>query len=158
MIRGALALVFLLSATGALADQPLRVDPAALIVGQPGAASIALAPAPGVTIPPDAPLSLTATPPTGVRAPRPRLRRADAADPRAQAPRFDLALAGDTPGSYVVPVVARFWSCGRRSCWPTRATVDVPVTVALPPAASPPDAPTAPAPPVVTPSPGGRAP
>lgn len=148
----------LLGAALALAADPgVRAAPATLVPGQPGAASIALVPAPGVTIPPDAPLSLTATPPAGVRAPRPRLRRADAADPRAEAPRFDLPLAADAPGSYVVPVVARFWSCGRRSCWPTRATVEVPVSVAPPPDVSLPAAPTAPAPPVVTP-PAGRAP
>ena len=84
----------------------------------------------------EAPLSirLSATPGAGLVLPRHRYALGDAADPRAEAPRFDLALEGQAAGSYTLRVEARFWLCAARSCRAVRDTVEIPVTVAAPPA------------------------
>jgi hypothetical protein len=113
-------------------EHELRVGAAVtLAAGARGAASLSIVPAAGRRIDADAPLSLrlSATPARGLELPRHRYALVDAADPRAEAPRFDLALAGQTPGSYTLRVEARFWLCAARSCRAVRDTVEIPVTV-----------------------------
>jgi hypothetical protein len=107
-----------------------------LATGARGAASLSIVPAAGRRIDAEAPLSirLSATPAAGLLLPRHRYALGDAADPRAEAPRFDLALEGQAAGSYTLRVEARFWLCAARSCRAVRDTVEIPVTVAAPPA------------------------
>jgi hypothetical protein len=100
-------------------------------VGARGAASLTIVPAAGRRLDASAPLSvrLSIAPAAGVKLPRRRYVLADAADPRAEAPRFDLPLEGVTAGTYVLTVEARFWLCALRTCRPVRDQVDIPVTV-----------------------------
>jgi hypothetical protein len=127
----------LAASTGAAAaeaprEHELRVGGAVTLApGAHGAASLSIVPAAGRRIDGDAPLSLrlSVTPATGVTLPRRRYALADAADPRAEAPRFDLALEGATAGTYTLLVEARFWLCGARSCRAVRDRVEIPVVI-----------------------------
>ncbi|RMH38068.1 MAG: hypothetical protein D6689_20150 [Deltaproteobacteria bacterium] len=98
----------------------VRVDPpaATAATGERGAFSLTIAPAAGYEIDADAPLRvrLSARPPGGLDLPRPRLTRADAADPRAAAPRFDLPFVAREAGDYAVDIDVRFWLCRRYTC------------------------------------------
>lgn len=91
--------------------------------GERGALSLAVTPRPGFEISRDAPLiiDLRVEPAAGLVLGKRRYRRADAADPQAAAPRFDLSYRGDAPGRYLVTVELRFWVCARRTCRPVRA-------------------------------------
>lgn len=111
--------------------------PPPLAPGRRGAISFAIAPGPGRTISKDGPIAirLSVSPAAGLDLPRRRYARADAADPRARAPRFDLAVKATSPGKYEVKILARFWVCARRSCRPITARRAVPVTVTAPPPA-----------------------
>jgi len=113
--------------------------PVTLAPGTRAAASLTIVPAPGRRIDADAPLSirLAVTPATGLKLPRRRYAVADAADPRAEAPRFDLALEGAAAGAYTLTVEARFWLCAARTCRAVRDTVEIPVAVAAPAPAAP---------------------
>jgi hypothetical protein len=117
------------------ADTPeheLRVGAAlTLAPGARGAASLTIVPAAGRRLDPDAPLSLrlSVAPADGLKLPRRRYALADAADPRAEAPRFDLAVEALAPGSYTVSVDARFWLCAAHTCRAVRDHVELPVTV-----------------------------
>jgi hypothetical protein len=125
-------------AVAAPPEHELRASGALTIVaGARGAASLSIVPAAGRRLDADAPLSLrlSVAPATGLKLPRRRYALADAADPRAEAPRFDLALEGQSPGSYTLTVEARFWLCAARTCRAVRDQVQIPVTVA---AATPP--------------------
>jgi hypothetical protein len=103
-----------------------------LVAGARGAASLTLVPSAGRRIDPDAPLSLrlAVTPAEGLKLPRPRLGLADAADPRAEAPRFELPLEAVAAGSYLLTVETRFWLCRQKTCRPVRDTTTIAVTVA----------------------------
>jgi hypothetical protein len=83
----------------------------------------------------DAPVSvrLAVTPSGGVKLPRKRYVMADAADPHAEAPRFDLRVEALAAGDYVLSVEARFWICAKKTCRPVRDTIDVAVKVVAPP-------------------------
>ncbi len=114
-------------------------------LGARGAASLTIVPAAGHRIDAGAPLSvrLSATPASGLKLARRRYALADAADPRAEAPRFDLALEGQAAGSYTVSADVRFWLCALRTCRAVRDRVDISVTVvAPPPAPAPAEGPT----------------
>ena len=123
-------------------EHELRVGgPVTLAAGAHGSASVSIVPAAGRRIDAEAPLSirLVAAPAAGLVLPRHRYTLGDAADPRAEAPRFDLALEGQAAGSYTLRIEARFWLCAARSCRAVRDTVEIPVTVeAAPGAAAPP--------------------
>jgi len=106
-----------------------------LAAGARVAASLTIVPVPGRRLAADAPLSLrlTVTPADGLKLPRRRYTLADAADPRAEAPRFDLAVEALAPGAYTVSVDARFWLCAAHTCRAVRDHIELPVTVeALP--------------------------
>lgn len=92
-------------------------------VGERRALSVAVTPRPGFEISRDAPLiiDLRVEPAAGLALGKRRYRRADAADPQAAAPRFDLAYRGDAPGRYTVTAELRFWVCARRTCRPVHA-------------------------------------
>jgi hypothetical protein len=85
--------------------------------------SLSITPAPGRTLSADGPLlvRLAAQPEAAIELSRRRYRRTHAADPRARALRFDLALRPRRPGRHQLTVELRFWLCGRHTCWPVRA-------------------------------------
>jgi hypothetical protein len=103
-------------------------------VGETTAVSLTLTPRPGFRISTAGPIriALSVAPTSGAALLRRRLQRADAADPRAEAPRFDIGIRGDAAGDYAVAVDARFWVCGRYTCRPIHATRVVAVRVVAP--------------------------
>lgn len=108
--------------------------PAPLVVGQTGALSLTVAPAPGRRIDRDAPFSLriSLAPAAGLVASKRRYALADAADPRAEAPRFDLGLEARTVGDYRAVLDLRLWVCAAKTCVPVRETLAVPISVIAP--------------------------
>jgi len=62
---------------------------------------------------------------------RTRFDRRNAADPAADAPRFDLKIVAK-PGDHELSIDARFWVCGTRTCRPVRARRTVAVHAAEP--------------------------
>jgi hypothetical protein len=112
--------------------------------GASSAISVAIVPAAGRTISPDGPVRLAVTAPDALGLPRRRYARKDAADPAADAPRFDVRVKAREPGEHAVALDIRFWLCGSRVCRPITATRTV--TVHVPAPAPPIDA--APPPPV----------
>ena len=116
---------------------PERVE---LVAGDAGTLPIAISVDRGLAISKDAGLVLDLAPEGAVEVRRKRLGRADAVDPDADSPRFQVALRADAAGDYRVRVHLRFWLCGQKSCRPidARRTVAVAVTAAAaPPAPAP---------------------
>lgn len=112
-----------------------------LAAGQSGAVSLTVLPGPGHTISQIGPLrvDLAVDPPTGLEVPRRRYRRDQAADRRAAAPRFDLAVRGVRPGLYVLAIDVRLWLCrGSARCHPARRAVAPVVEVRGPAEPAPP--------------------
>jgi hypothetical protein len=121
------------SATAAAPEYELKTGGAVEVAtGARGSASLTIAPAAGRRIDGAAPLSVRLSAPKGLKLERRRLSLADAADPRAEAPRFDLAFTAEQPGAYALTVEARFWICAKKTCRPVRDKVEIAVTVADP--------------------------
>jgi hypothetical protein len=122
-----------------------------LAAGSTAPLTIALAVDRGLTVSKDAAVIIDVAPDPGVVVKKRRLGRGDAVDPEADAPRFALALRGDTPGEHRLRLHVRFWLCGTRSCRP----VDVRrvTTVAVAPPSPPVDAGIDAAPPAPGPTP-----
>ena len=114
---------------------PDAVDAAA---GAAGAVSLTVAPSGGRTISTDGVLRVDLAAGDGLALPRRRLLRRDAADPAADAPRFDLRFKAAAVGEHPLTVDVRFWLCGKRLCRPVHATRTVTVRVAAPDAGVPP--------------------
>jgi hypothetical protein len=104
----------------------------AVKIGARAEISLTIAARPGHTISRDGPLAIDVSiePAAGLDLARRRYRRDDAVDAEADAPRFEIAVAGKTAGQYRLRIKARFWVCRKRTCWPVRATGEVPVDVA----------------------------
>jgi hypothetical protein len=109
-------------------DHPPEV---AVEVGRPGSASLTIVPRAGRTVSRSGPIliALRAEPDGAIELPRRRYRRADAADARAEAPRFDLRMIARGPGDHRLEAEVRFWLCGRRVCWPVRDRLSIRVHV-----------------------------
>jgi hypothetical protein len=149
------AIVAIVAAIGAAlvhgradADDPgweVRAGDVALAVGAAGAVSLTIAPAAGRIVSADGPVRVdVVAADDGIAVPRRRYGRRDAADPAADAPRFDLKVRALAPGDHDLAIDVRFWLCGARVCVPVRAQRTVTVHVAAPPDAAPPDAAPAP--------------
>ncbi|HVV87261.1 MAG TPA: hypothetical protein VHE35_29675 [Kofleriaceae bacterium] len=142
----ALAVVAALAACrGAAADEPdvtVRVASELTVAqGEAAALSVTVAPAAGRTVSADGPLRLSVDADDGVALARRRYGRKDAADPAADAPRFDVRLRGKTAGDHALALEVRLWLCGAKLCRPVRLTRTVTVHVTAPPADAGPDAP-----------------
>lgn len=119
---------------GVAADHRITIaDPAPVAVGGRGAMSVTIAAEPGYTISREGPLSITVAAPPGVTPTKQRYARADAADARAESPRFDLRYQAQAAGEHPLEVRLRFWVCATRSCRP----VDVQRTVVVVATAAP---------------------
>lgn len=139
----AVGLIALAAALAAASPPEYRIELAgggAVAAGATGAASLTIQPARGRQISTDGPLhiELAVTPASGLTLSRHRLRRADAADPAAEAPRFEIAFRAEREGSYRISLDIRFWICGSRTCRPIRERRALEVRVEAPP--PPPDA------------------
>ena len=148
MRRAAVACVVALGAAVLIgragADDPgweLRAGDLALASGGAGAVSLTIAPAAGKTVSADGPVRVdVVAADDGIAVPRRRYTRKDAADPAADAPRFDLKVRALAAGDHDLAIDVRFWLCGARICLPVRARRTVTIHVAAPPDAMPPDA------------------
>ena len=100
----------------------------------PETVSLTIAATPGYEISHDGPLrvELTIAPASGVKLPKRRYVRDDAADARADNPRFDLRFTASEPGDYRLGVDARFWVCTRRTCRPVREKREVSIRATRP--------------------------
>jgi hypothetical protein len=133
--RAALAsLAVLLATPAAAAPDPgveLRApDEVAAVAGQPVVVSLTLVPATGKSVSTDGPVLVELTLPDGLTASRRRYARRDAADPAAEAPRFELKLRAVAPGEHALRVAVRLWLCGKKVCRPVHAERAVVVRVA----------------------------
>ena len=135
------ALAILLVATSAHAQGwevrvPERVEVA---LDAAGTLPIAIAVDRGLAISKDAPVILDVVAAGGVTVRKPRLGRADAVDPGADAPRFAVPLKATGAGEHVVKVRLRMWLCGGRSCRPldVRKQTTIVVTPQNPPPPAP---------------------
>ena len=142
--RLAVVVAALAGCAPAAADEPdvaLRVaGEVTLAPGEAASVSVTIAPAAGRTVSSDGPLRLTAEAGDGLVLPRRRFARKDAADPAADAPRFDVRLRGKAAGDHRLALDVRLWLCGPRMCRPVRLQRTVTVRVVAPPAPPPIDA------------------
>lgn len=136
MIRAVAIALALAACTAARADEngyELRVASELTIEqGASAAISVAIVPATGRTISADGPVRVAVTAPDAIGLPRRRYARKDAADPAADAPRFDVRVKAREPGDHKVALAIRFWLCGSRVCRPITATRTVTVHVPAP--------------------------
>lgn len=147
----AVTIALALVAAGVVTGQKAQADPEYRIilgnapkieVGARGAQTLTITPLRGRRISGDGPLSIAVVvdPPTGLTLPRPRLRLRDAVDPKAEAPRFEIQLAGEKAGTYQLEIDIRFWICAKRTCRPVRERRRVTAEVVAPPPPPPTDA------------------
>lgn len=87
-------------------------------LGEAGVLPISVAVDRGFVVSRDAPVIVDVVAPAGLPIRKPRLGRADAVDPEADAPRFAVPLKTTTAGAHVVKIRLRMWLCGGRSCRP----------------------------------------
>jgi hypothetical protein len=132
-----LALAILASTASVGVAQPRQLgwevrvaDQVAIAPGESGSISIAIAVDRGLTVSKDASVLVDVLPAPGVTIRKRRLVRTDSVDPEADAPRFAVAVKGDTPGEHAVKVRVRFWVCGGKVCKPIDVRRQAIVTVA----------------------------
>jgi hypothetical protein len=145
LIAAWLAVVAAGGCARAAADEPevtLRVaGEVTVAVGAVAALSVTVTPAPGRTVSADGPLRLEVVAGDGLVVGRRRHGRRDAADPAADAPRFDVRVRGRAAGDHALTLAARLWLCGPRMCRPVRLERTVTVHVEAPPVDAGVDAP-----------------
>jgi hypothetical protein len=126
----ALALLLAMPAVAAPPTIELRTpDEVNLVAGAAGAVSLTVVPPQGRTISADGPVRIALSG-DGLTLPRRRYARRDAADPAAEAPRFDLRVRGAAAGDHALRIEVRLWLCGARLCRPVHAARTVRVRVA----------------------------
>ena len=112
----------LVAANASRADPPgwdVRVpERLEVALGAGAVLPIAIAVDRGSVVSKDAPVIVEFRAEPGVAFKKRRLGRGDAVDPEADAPRFAVAVRGDTAGSHAVTVRVRLWLCGGRVCRP----------------------------------------
>ena len=132
-MKTAVVLALLLGAAPARADDwTIRVAGEATVT--PGAAatvSLTIAGEGGRVVSKDGPVRVTLSSET-LSLPRVRYERKQAADPAADAPRFDLKLTAPGAGEHSLAIDVRFWLCGKKVCRPVHATRTVAVHAATP--------------------------
>lgn len=139
MIRAAVIVVGLAAASVARADDGFELRSATEVTVTPGTAStvsLTIAGTGGRTISKDGPVRIEVASST-LELPRTRYARRDAADPAADAPRFDLRFTAGAAGDHELAIEARFWVCGKRVCRPVQATRTVTVHATAPEPAAP---------------------
>ncbi len=137
----ALAVALAVAAGGcarASADEPevsLRVASELTVgLGETAALSVTVAPTAGRTVSADGPLRIGVDADDGLGLPRRRYGRKDAADPAADAPRFDVRIKGRVAGDHPLALDVRLWLCGPKLCRPVRLERTVTIHVLAPPA------------------------
>jgi len=90
----------------------------------------------GLSVSKDGPLLIDISADRGLHIRKRRLLRADAVDPGADVPRFEIPVRGDAAGDHPVRVRIRLWLCGGKVCRPLDLTRQTAITVHAPPAGS----------------------
>jgi len=99
-------------------------------VGGPGRLVVGFDPlAPGVHVDPKAPLRIRVETTPGLRAEKSELRRADAVDPGAASPRFEVAVVGVKAGAQDAKLDFDFFVCSESFCARQKRVVRIPVEV-----------------------------
>ena len=106
----------------------VRVASAARVeVGKEIRLSLSILPRGGYSVSADGPVAIDLG--VGDRAvvqvPKERYRRRDAADPGAEAPRFEFRVRGLTPGETELLISLSFWLCREYSCRPIETSHSV---------------------------------
>lgn len=124
-LRGLIAAALGVAATAAAQEATVTLEPPERLVEGDTATVVAI-----VTVGPDVPVMLTpASEGTAVEVVRGRLLREDADDPTAATLRFRVPVVARGPGTAVLRVRVRSFSCPDRSCEPTSAESSVVVRV-----------------------------
>ena len=114
----AIILALLIAHTAHAQGWEVRIpDKVEVTLGEAATLPIAIAVDRGLVISKDAPVIVDVTA-TGVTTRKPRLGRAEAVDPEADAPRWEVPLKTTAAGEHVVKIRLRMWLCGGRSCRP----------------------------------------
>ncbi len=128
----------------ALASAPLRADGdeyqltvdkhVTVEVGRAASVSLTIAAQARHRISRDGPVAIRvrAAPTSGIALRKTRYGRRDAADARADNPRFDVRFESKKVGEYELLMDVRFWVCARRTCRPVRERVRAKVSVVTP--------------------------
>jgi hypothetical protein len=105
-------------------------SPATVKVGEKGTLAIVIKPnVPTWHVDPRAPLKIRFTAPAGLKLERADLGRRDAADPKADAPRFETVFVAAAPGTQEVRAEVDFFLCSDTACVKQVRTVPVAVQV-----------------------------
>ena len=126
-----LLLLALASLAGAAPDpgfELVRGAVPAVKVRQNAALSLSIVPHPGHRLLASAPVIVRLSG-EGVHPARAEYRREDAVDPRAEVPRFELAITGDKAGAATLTADCTFYLCRGKLCRPveTRAVFNLDV-------------------------------
>jgi len=115
-------------------DHDVRLQTELLLEpGTRGSLSLTIAAKAGYSISKDGPFEITlSVEPRGLSLPKRRYRRRDAADSRADSPRFYLRVRAREAGKFEVVVKSRFWVCRKKTCRPVRNEQRAAVTVEAP--------------------------
>ena len=92
------------------------VVPGSLKVGEAGALRIAIKPTPKAHVHPEAPLKVVLSATPGLTLAKQKVGRADLADPKAEAPRFEVAVKGAAAGKQQVTAALDFFICSDAWC------------------------------------------
>lgn len=114
----ALALLLLTSSAYAQGWDVRVPEKLEIMLGESATLPITISVDRGLVVSKDAPVIVDLVPPTGVSTRKPRLGRADAVDPEADAPRFAVPLKTTATGEHTVKIRVRMWLCGGRTCRP----------------------------------------
>lgn len=139
-MRLAVALIALLPALAARAADPAAeaarsytleasAAPAALKAGQQGTLHLAITPVGKTHVHPQAPLKVTLTASAGLTLGKASLGRADLADPKAEAPRFDVPFTAAAAGPQQARAKVDFFICSDAWCVKQVREVTIPVDV-----------------------------
>jgi hypothetical protein len=102
-------------------DWEVRVDEAVEVdAGTAATVSLTIAGTGGRVVSKDGPVRVALASET-LEVKRARYDRRQAADPAADAPRFDLKFTAPSAGDHTLAVEVRFWLCGAKTCRPVRA-------------------------------------
>ncbi len=142
MIRTTLAVLLLAAAAPAAAAPAAPADPAStykivtdgssrtLEVGKKGKVVVDVVPLEkGIHVNREFPLKYKVEPSAGLRVDKVEWKRADAVDPGAENPRFEIPVTAAAKGGQSVSVQMRFAICSDAWCVPQTRTVTVPIDV-----------------------------
>ncbi len=126
----AVALVAWLAGPAAARDVEVKSGgDVAAVAGARAAGSLTVRPLDGHSLHAGAGITIRLSGPRELGLERKRLTLQDAADPRAEAPRFDLPFHPTAAGRFTLAADVRFWICAQKTCRPVREKLAIQVTV-----------------------------